>query len=456
MKSSIFRKYDIRGIFPRELDRDTVTRLGAVLGGMADGGSVAVGRDVRDSGPTLFDWLSAGIAHAGASVTDLGAQTTPMTYFAAHTLEPDLTVMITGSHNPPEYNGFKMMLGKRTIYGDEITRIGSKMEELELPVDLPTPPLNRVDLTGEYTDRLLSEFSLGRSLHVVVDGGNGAGGEMASRVLSLLGCRVEELYCTPDGAFPNHHPDPTVVENLADLRKVVVEKGADLGIAFDGDADRLGVVDEKGGIVWGDRVLIVLARALLARRPGATVISEVKASRLFFSEVEKAGGRAVMSPTGHSIIKERMAAEDALLAGEMSGHIFYRDRYYGYDDALYAALRLAEVLAEEDRPLSALTADLPRVWSTPEIREACPEEQKFGVVDIVRSRLEDRGLDVTDIDGVRVELPDGWGLLRASNTQPVVVMRFEAESPEALKRYEGMMRSYLEDARREIDEQADR
>jgi len=235
-----------------------------------------------------------------------------------------------------------------------------------------------------------------------------------------------------------------------------VEKGADLGIAFDGDADRLGVVDEKGGIVWGDRVLIVLARALLARRPGAAVISEVKASRLLFSEVEKAGGRAVMSPTGHSIIKERMAAEDALLAGEMSGHIFYRDRYYGYDDALYAALRLAEVLAEEDRPLSALTADLPRVWSTPEIREACPEEQKFGVVDIVRSRLEDRGLDVTDIDGVRVELPDGWGLLRASNTQPVVVMRFEAESPEALKRYEGMMRSYLEDARREIDEQADR
>jgi phosphomannomutase/phosphoglucomutase len=456
MKSSIFRKYDVRGVYPRDLDRDTVVRLGAVMGEMAEGGTVAVGRDVRSSGPELFGWLSAGAALAGAKVTDLGAQTTPMTYFAAHTLEPEVTVMITGSHNPPEYNGFKMMLGKRTLYGDDIQEIRRRMEERRLPSSLPKPRTDSADLADDYADRLLSEFCLDRSVHVVVDGGNGAGGEIASRVLSLLGCRVTELYCAPDGDFPNHHPDPTVVENLADLRREVTRQGADLGIAFDGDADRLGVVDENGTIVWGDRVLIVLARALLRERPGSTVISEVKASRLFFSEVEKAGGRAVMSPTGHSIIKERMVSEDAMLAGEMSGHIFYRDRYYGYDDALYAALRLIEVLAAGQAPLSRLTADLPRVWSTPEIREDCPEEQKFGVVDIVRKRLEDLGLDVTDIDGVRVELPDGWGLLRASNTQPVLVMRFEAESPEALERYRGMMRSHLEEARREMDEQGDR
>jgi len=455
MRSSIFRKYDIRGKYPEDLDRDTVVRLGAVLGEMA-GGTVCVGRDVRKSGPRLLRWLSQGLAHSGARVVDLGAQSTPMTYYAAHQLQPAATVMITGSHNPPEYNGFKMMQGLRTLYGEDIKEIALRMERVEVPPEAGEPPMESGDLFDDYMDRLVSEFSYPRSLSVVVDGGNGAGGEVACRVLRRLGCRVTELYCRPDGDFPNHHPDPTVVENLADLRRMVVSEGADLGIAFDGDADRLGVVDENGEIVWGDRVLIVLARALLAERPGATVISEVKASRLFFSEVERAGGKPVMSPTGHSIIKERMAREDAMLAGEMSGHIFYRDRYYGYDDALYASLRLLEVLAGSGRPMSALTADLPRVWSTPEIREECTEEQKFALVDIVRRRLADEGMDVIDIDGVRVEFPDGWGLLRASNTQPVLVMRFEAESSEALEGYERMIRRHLRAAGRELDEQGDR
>jgi len=455
MRSSIFRKYDIRGRYPEELDRDTVVRLGAVLGEMA-GGTVCVGRDVRKSGSRLLRWLSEGLTLSGARVVDLGAQSTPMTYYAAHQLQPAATVMITGSHNPPQYNGFKMMHGLRTLYGEDIQEIARRMERVEVPPDTGEPPMESRELFDDYMDRLVSEFSYPRSLSVVVDGGNGAGGEIACSVLRRLGCRVSELYCRPDGDFPNHHPDPTVAENLADLRRKVVSEGADLGIAFDGDADRLGVVDEKGEIVWGDRVLIVLARALLAERPGATVISEVKASRLFFSEVERAGGRPVMSPTGHSIIKERMAREDAMLAGEMSGHIFYRDRYYGFDDALYASLRLLEVLAEAGRPMSALTADLPRVWSTPEIREECTEEQKFALVDIVRRRLADEGMDVIDIDGVRVEFPDGWGLLRASNTQPVLVMRFEAESPEALERYERMIRRHLRAAGRELDEQGDR
>jgi phosphomannomutase/phosphoglucomutase len=454
MRSSIFRKYDIRGRYPGDLDRDTVARLGAVLGEMA-GGRVCVGRDVRDSGPRLLEWLAGGLALSGAETVDLGAQTTPMTYFAAHSLRPEVTVMITGSHNPPEYNGFKMMKGLRTLYGDDIREMARHMERVRLPDRLPRPQMESIDLSGDYMDRLVSEFSYPRSLSVVVDGGNGAGGEVAAEVLRRLGCRVTELYCRPDGSFPNHHPDPTVVENLADLRREVTRLGADLGIAFDGDADRLGVVDENGDIVWGDRVLIVLARALLQSRPGATVISEVKASRLFFGEVRKAGGRPVMSPTGHSIIKERMSEEDAMLAGEMSGHIFFRDRYYGYDDALYAALRLMEILAESGGPMSRLTADLPRVWSTPEIREDCPEEQKFALVDIVRRRLVEEGMEVIDIDGVRVEFPDGWGLLRASNTQPVLVMRFEAESPEALQRYESMVRRHLEEAGREMDEQGD-
>ena len=374
MKSSIFRKYDIRGIFPDDLDRSTTVRLGRVLGSIAQQ-RVAVGRDCRKSGTRLMEWLSDGIRSAGCDVIDLGVLTTPMTYFAAYTLNPDVTVMITGSHNPPEYNGFKILFGHETIFGDSIADLRRKMEIIPDSVDIsPHASIRKVSVRKPYLERLLWEFSLDRSLRIVVDAGNGTGGDTAVEMLRNLGCRVIPLYCDMNGDFPNHHPDPTVEENLSDLRETVIREGADIGLAFDGDADRLGVIDDKGIIIRGDMILIILARAVLKNNPGATIISEVKASELFFSEIEKAGGRAFMSPTGHSIIKKEMTEENALLAGEMSGHIFFRDRYYGYDDALYAALRLIEIIASSSMPLHSYLQDLPKVFSTPEIREDCDDD----------------------------------------------------------------------------------
>jgi phosphomannomutase/phosphoglucomutase len=440
MNQRIFRKYDVRGTFPGDLDEDTVVRLGTAVGGLAGtGGTVAIGRDCRPSGRTLFDWLARGASAAGARIIDLGVQTTPMTYFAAHRLHPSATDMITGSHNPPEYNGFKIMKGPHTLHGPEITAIGEAAMEARTAPDPPPVQAGLISVEEDYVARLLSEFCFDRPFRVVVDAGNGTGG-IACRVLEALGCSVIPLFCEMDGSFPNHHPDPTVEENLVDLRRAVIGEKADLGFAYDGDADRLGVVDDSGATVYGDMILVLLARALLAKYPGATVISEVKASSVFFSEVRKAGGRPSMCPTGHSLIKERMLSEDALLAGEMSGHIFFRDRYYGFDDALYASLRLLEVLSSSSRSLSSLISDLPRVYTTPEIREDCAEEHKFGIVDKVRRELA-RDHTVIDIDGVRVEFPGGWGLVRASNTQPVLVLRFEASSPELLEEYQRIVRA---------------
>ena len=450
MNLDIFRKYDIRGKADTDLTDGTVRKLGFVLGRMAEGGTVAVGRDCRLTGERLLEALSAGASAAGSRVLDLGVQTTPMTYFAAHTLKPQITVMITGSHNPPEYNGFKIMTGLHTAWGDEIGEIRRRMMEME-PVnadDAPSP--ERVSVTEPYLDRLRTEFSPERSLKIAVDAGNGTGGECSVRLLRELGHRVVPLYCEPDGSFPNHHPDPTVMENLKDLRETVVREGCDLGIAFDGDADRLGIVDENGLPVFGDRILCVLAEKVLADNPGATVISEVKASKVFFSRVKELGGRALMLPTGHSIIKEGMARENALLAGEMSGHIFFRDRYYGYDDALYAALRFIETAIEAQGPVSSLTDSLPETFSTPEIREDCPDDLKFRLVDRVRNILQEKGYSVNGTDGVRVDFEGGWGPLRASNTQPVLVMRFEADTEDLAEKYETEIRRTLDKAREDI------
>ncbi|MCD4847362.1 MAG: phosphomannomutase/phosphoglucomutase [Candidatus Aegiribacteria sp.] len=451
MKNRVFRKYDIRGIFPSDLDEHLVLNLGRVLGGIA-GNVVAVGRDCRPSGTTLCRWLTDGIITSGSDVIDLGVQTTPMTYFAAYTLNPDVTVMITGSHNPPEYNGFKILFGHETIWGEGIQKLRKLMEDISSvpPVASKATAISK-SITKSYTNRLLSEFCFDRSLKIAIDAGNGTGGTIAIDVLKNLGCRVIPIYCEMDGTFPNHHPDPTVEENLQDLRKTVLREGADIGLAFDGDADRLGILDEEGNVVRGDRILIILAKSLLKVNPGATIISEVKASELFFSEIEKAGGRAVMSPTGHSLIKKAMAEENALLAGEMSGHIFFRDRYYGYDDALYAAMRLLEIIASDDAPLSSYLADLPEVFSTPEIREECSDESKFIVVDTVTDMLEKAGYSVDTTDGARVSFPDGWGLIRASNTQPVLVMRFEAGTSQQLAEYEYLLREYIEKAGRKLD-----
>jgi len=446
----IFRKYDIRGVYPEDLSAEVTIALGRVLGEMA-GEHALIGRDCRESGRMLMEWLAAGMTESGCRVGDLGVQTTPMTYYAAHSLKPGLTVMITGSHNPPEYNGFKIMKGLETIYGQSITEIGNRMEGvLTSGTPVGPPRLEQLSVRQSYMDRLLGEFSLGRSLKVVVDAGNGTGCDPAVEVLERLGCRVVPLYCSMDGSFPNHHPDPTVEENLRDLKSSVVREKADIGIAFDGDADRLGVVDDRGETVWGDRILMLLAGHLLRTNPGATVISEVKASRLLFEQVKTAGGRPFMSPTGHSLIKKAMVEQNALLAGEMSGHIFFRDRYYGYDDALYAALRVLEILGSDDRPLHSHFKDLPEVFSTPEIREDCSDSSKFAIVDRVVELLQDDGYGVNTTDGARIDFKDGWGLVRASNTQPVLVLRFEAGTPEALADYERTTRDYISRARRDL------
>ena len=449
MNREIFRKYDIRGVADTDLDNDTVSKLGFVLGRMAEGGVLAIGRDCRPSGIRLRDQLAKGASAAGCSVLDLGEQTTPMTYFAAHTLKPDITVMITGSHNPAEYNGFKTMKGLHTLWGDDITAIRDQVAAAA-EVIFPQTEIKTVSVREQYMDRLRSEFAPPVSLKVAVDAGNGTGGDCAVDLLTQLGHRVVPLFCDPDGSFPNHHPDPTVVSNLKDLQETVIREECDLGIAFDGDADRLGIVDEKGQVIFGDRILCVLAEALLADNPGATVISEVKASSVFFSQVKSLGGRALMFPTGHSIIKEGMQRENALLAGEMSGHIFFRDRYYGYDDALYAALRFLEIAEKAEAPVSSLTAHLPPVMATPEIREECEDSVKFVLVEKVKQLLLKRNYSVNDTDGVRVEFNNGWGLLRASNTQPVLVMRFEAGTIDQLKEYEEKIRTILHTAQEDL------
>ena len=441
MNPEIIRKYDIRGRVHEDLTPDTVQRLGWALGGLAAGGVVAVGRDCRLSGESLFLNLALGACSTGCRVIDLGVLTTPMAYFAAYELDPAVTVMITGSHNPPEYNGFKIMHGRRGIWGDELAALGSRMALADIsPSGLS---VRAVSVRERYLDRLRAEFAHGRSLKIVVDAGNGTGGDCALAILGELGHRVVPLYCEPDGRFPNHHPDPTVMENIRELRETVLREKADIGIAFDGDADRLGIVDENGSVIFGDRILCVLAGALLADNPGAVVISEVKASRTFFSEVERLGGRAVMVPTGHSIIKDAMVEQGALLAGEMSGHIFFRDRYFGYDDALYAALRFLETACLAPGPVSSLTAHLPNTFTTPEIREDCPDDVKFALVEAAARILEERGVEFSTIDGLRVNFPGGWGLLRASNTQPVLVMRFEAETRALLGEYELYIRNII-------------
>lgn len=451
MKNSIFRKYDIRGIFPDDLDKSTIVRLGRVLGSAAPE-SVAVGRDCRKSGSVLMEWLSNGIRSTGCNVIDLGVLTTPMTYFAAYTLNPDITVMITGSHNPSEYNGFKILFGHETIYGNSIQNLAKLMKNIPDSIEVsPHASIDRVSIRKPYLERLLSEFSLDRSLKIVVDAGNGTGGDTAVDILRNLGCRVIPLYCEMNGDFPNHHPDPTVEENLSDLRGMVISENADIGIAFDGDADRLGVIDNRGEVIRGDMILIILAREVLKNNPGATIISEVKASELFFSEIEKAGGRPFMSPTGHSIIKKEMIEENALLAGEMSGHIFFRDRYFGYDDALYAALRLIEIIASGSVPLHNYLQDLPEVFSTPEIREDCDDDSKFALVAKVTELFQLENYSVDTTDGARITFPNGWGLVRASNTQPVLVMRFESGTAEGLLDYENTTRDFIKTARRNID-----
>lgn len=441
----VFRQYDIRGVVGAQLDSDFVYRLGRSIGTYClDRGArtLSLGRDARLSSPGFRDAMAQGLLECGCDVIDIGMVPTPLLYFSLFSLPVDGGVMITGSHNPKDQNGFKVCVGKSTIYGDEIQRIKEIWKSGTYAAG--SGVLSQRDISEEYIDHVASQISKGnRDVRVVVDAGNGVGGVVGVPLYRKLGFDVVELFCTPDGNFPNHHPDPTVVESLEWLTKTVKENGADLGIAFDGDADRIGCVTADGTVLWGDQMMILFARDILKRMPGAKFVAEVKCSQSLFDDIEKHGGVPIMWKVGHSLIKAKMKDEGAVLAGEMSGHMFFADRYFGYDDAIYAGARLLELVSNSDADLEQIISSLPRMYNTPEIRVDYPDDLKFSAVDKVIEAFRDR-YEVIDIDGARVRFPDGWALVRASNTQPALVMRFEGESREAVERLQSEIGRELE------------
>lgn len=447
MNPAIFREYDIRGLAEKDFDKEFALLLGKVHGtAVAERGGrrVAVGRDCRATSDSYAEAVIAGLMAAGLHVYDIGVCPTPLLYFSLFRLDADGGIEITASHNPSEYNGFKICLGKDTLYGAQIQDIRAKME-LGRFRETGGGALERYDIVPPYHKHLLSDVrQLKRPLKVVVDAGSGVGGPVALPLFRQLGCVVWEIACTPDGRFPVHHPDPTVPENLEMLIEKVREEHADVGIAYDADADRIGAVDEKGNILWGDELLMLFARDVLQGHPKAVVVSDVKCSQRLFDDIAKHNGTPIMWKAGHSLIKAKMKETQALLAGEMSGHMFFKDRYFGYDDAIYASLRLLEILARSDRPLSALLDDLPKCVSTPELRIDCPDDKKFTLAEKATEYFRQH-YDVIDVDGVRVKFAEGWGLIRASNTEPALVLRFEAASTEKLNEYRGIVENKLKE-----------
>jgi phosphomannomutase len=444
--ATVLREYDIRGIVGRTLHEADAFAIGRCFGSVVarDGGTtVAVGYDGRLSSPELERHLVAGLKASGAEVVRVGRGPTPMLYYASTILRTGGAVMLTGSHNPPDYNGFKMTLRGNPFFGAQIAEIG-RMAAAGDVVAAATGNERTVDLSADYLARLMADWDGGeRQLNVVWDNGNGAAGEVLQRLVAVLPGRHTVLFPEIDGRFPNHHPDPTVPKNLGHLIAEVRRRGADLGIAFDGDADRIGVVDDSGAILFGDQLLVVLARDVLKSRPGATIIADVKASQVLFDEIARVGGVPLMWKTGHSLIKAKMAEIACPLAGEMSGHVFFADHWYGFDDALYAAVRLLGIVARMDGPLSAVRTGLPPVLNTPELRFDCEDTRKFQVIEEVAARLKAVGAKLSDIDGVRVQTDDGWWLLRASNTQAVLVARAEASNAAGLERLKAAVAAQL-------------
>ena len=434
---TVLREYDIRGIVGQTLHPADAFAIGRCFGSVvarAGGSHVAVGYDGRVSSPTLEGWLVEGLKASGMTVTRVGLGPTPMLYYANTLLKTDGAIMLTGSHNPPNYNGFKMMLGGKPFFGASIRDIG-RMAEYGDVVPQAAGSEGTADVSQSYLDRLAQDWDGGdRALKVVWDNGNGAAGAVLERLVKLLPGQHSVLFPDIDGTFPNHHPDPTVPKNLEALTAAVRAQGADLGIAFDGDADRIGIVDDTGVMMFGDQLLVVLARDVLVQHPGATIIADVKASQVLFDEIAKAGGQPLRWKTGHSLIKAKMAETACPLAGEMSGHIFFADKWYGFDDALYAAIRLLGIVARMQGKLSAVRLALPQVVNTPELRFDCDDHRKFEVITEVAGRLRAAKADLSDTDGVRVLTADGWWLLRASNTQAVLVARCEASSEAGLER----------------------
>ncbi len=435
--AKIFRAYDVRGKVGPDLDARFAELLGKAIGTTArrqGRQALSVGRDCRTHSPELHAGLVAGLRSTGIDVVDIGVVPTPLVYFSLFHLESEIQggIEITGSHNAKEYNGFKVCLGQTSIYGDAIQDLRNLIEKDDFEVG--HGGYRERPIVRDYIDYVKGNLWFPHTkLKIVVDGGNGTAGPVIEPLLRELGFDVIPLFIEMDGEFPNHHPDPTEPHNLAALIKRVTSTGAALGVAYDGDADRIGVVDEKGGILWGDRLMILLSRKLLEWSPGAAIVGEVKCSQTLFDDIAARGGKPIMSQVGHSLIKARMKAEGALLAGEMSGHIFFKHRYFGYDDAIYTTGRVLEILTRETKPLSALLADVPETFSTPELRLNCPDELKFDVVADLLAKFKAEQ-PVIDIDGARVLWPDGWGLVRASNTEPVLVVRCEAKSPQGLAR----------------------
>lgn len=459
--TEIFREYDIRGIADRDLVDPVIELLGRAFAEYlkpTGASTVAIGYDARLSSPRLRDALGRGLTAAGLNVIDLGLCPTPALYFSLYHLKPGAGVMITGSHNPSEFNGFKLCVGTETIYGKEIQKLGMIMTSLSIAGERRSIRKGTIathSILPDYAAHLKGLFREFQSvpLKVVLDSGNGTAGPIAPEVIRSMGCEVIELYSEPDGRFPNHHPDPTIPKNLETLISTVKSSGADLGISFDGDSDRIGVVDEQGTVLWGDQLMVLFSRDILKAKPGATFVSEVKCSQTMYDDIRSHGGNAIMWKTGHSLIKAKMKESGAALAGEMSGHIFFADRYFGYDDAIYAACRVVELLKKTrsqgnaDERLSSLIADLPKTFNTPEIRFDCPDALKFKVVDRVRelyahpAKISLSVREVITVDGIRAVFQNGWGLIRSSNTQPVLVMRFEAVDQASLQ----SIRSLMED-----------
>jgi phosphomannomutase/phosphoglucomutase len=465
MEDKIFREYDIRGIAGNELTDELAFTLGNAFGSLLveknpGAGSVSVGRDARLSSLSLAEHITQGIIATGVSVVDVGLCPTPLQYFSIHTLNLDGGIMVTGSHNPPEYNGFKISFGRETIFGQEIQGLKKKIKSGEKSAATEKGKIEEYDIISAYTVFMKERFSYlsnerYRRLKIVVDAGNGTGGIVAPDIFTAMGCDVVQLYCEPDGRFPNHHPDPTVIENIQDLIRKTHDEQADIGIGYDGDSDRIGVINRGGRIIWGDQIMIILSREILRRKPGSTIIGDVKCSQIMFDDIQKHGGRPVMWKTGHSLVKDKMGKEHAVLAGEFSGHIFIADNYFGFDDALYTSFRLIEIMKISGMGIDALLSDIPQMHSTPEIRIDCPDSLKKAVVAELVQRCKEYALSgagplpikkIYDIDGARVVFEKGWGLVRSSNTQPVIVMRFEAEDEEALRTYKSFLTKELETA----------
>ena len=445
MDPNIFREYDIRGIVGPQLTTGTVATLGKAIGAFFSRNGarrIAIGYDARVSSPLFCELLKQGFNETGCDVVLIGMVPTPVLYHTVFTRDVDGGVMITGSHNPPDHNGFKICLGKATLFGSQIQEI----KQIALAGDFASGvgSVEHLDVLGEYCRDIVSRIELGpRPIKAVIDAGNGMGGVTGVPVYKELGVELVELFTEPDSSFPNHHPDPTVTENLKDTIDAVLATGADIGIAFDGDGDRIGIVDENGRIIWGDELMVLLSRSILAARPGATIIAEVKCSQTLYDDIAKHGGNGIMWKAGHSLIKAKMKETDAALAGEMSGHIFFADRFYGFDDATFAGARVIEILSKADKPLSALLADLPPTFSTPELRVDCSDDTKFDVVARVAEYFA-RDHEVITIDGARIIFEHGWGLVRASNTQAILVLRFEAQSDEHLAKIRSIVETKVD------------